>query len=317
MTLDGKDLDNLLYTYEDFCRRLNCNESVLENIINSSKPIVERIKDLRSQVITRIKNWKIWWLIVDNVENLANISPLLPQMGDEVWNNGQIILTTQNRTSVPPDHSFTKHVSISLGMNEKECRQFLALLSSTDAADPFLDAVAEKLDRQPLAMAAAAVYLRQVAEANFCPEFSWQDYLGKLEKGKTKLAEERLLLLNSAYSSTMSAAVFLAVKQCAKSNLILNHLFHLFSLISFQAFPLDLIAVYIQQQIEDLDTEDIYLAIKCCSLFIPAGCEDRDIVIHRVTHEAIKLHCNCNRSENQNLTQAELPIKDPCLMSEL
>ncbi len=147
-------------------------------------------------------------------------------------------------------------------------------------------------------MAAAAVYMRQVAEPNCCPEFSWQDYLGKLEKGKTKLAEERLLLVNSAYSSTMSAAVFLAVEKCAKSNFILNHIFHLFSLISFQAFPLDLIVVYMQQQKEDLDTEDIYHAIKCCSLFIPAGCEDRDITIHRVTHEAIKLHCHCNGSEN-------------------
>ncbi len=298
MTLDGKDLDTLLYTYEDFCRRLNCNESALENILNSPKPNVEKIKALRSQVTTRIKNWKRWWLIVDNVENLANISPLLPQMGDEVWNNGQIILTTQNKTSVPPDHSFTKHDSISHGMDEKECRQLLALLSSTDASDPFLDAVAEKLDRQPLAMAAAAVYMRQVAESNCCPEFSWQDYLGKLEKGKTKLAEERLLLVNSAYSSTMSAAVFLAVEKCAKSNFILNHIFQLFSLISFQAFPLDLIVVYMQRQKEDLDTQDIYLAIKCCSLFIPAGCKDRDITIHRVTHEAIKLHCHCNTSEN-------------------
>ena len=300
MTLDGKDLDTLLYSYEDFCRRLNCNESALENILNSSKPNVEKIKDLRSQVTTRIKNWKRWWLIVDNVENLANISSLLPQMGDEVWNNGQIILTTQNKTSVPPDNSFIKHVSISVGMNKKECRQLLALLSSTDATDPFLDAVAEKLDRQPLAMAAAAVYMRQVAEPKCCPEFSWQDYLGKLEKGKTKLAEESLLLVNSAYSSTMSVAVFLAVEKCAKSNFILNHIFHLFSLISFQAFPLDLIVVYMQQQKEDLDTEDIYLAIKCCSLFIPAGCEDRDITIHRVTHEAIKLHCHCNGSENHN-----------------
>ncbi len=316
MTLDGKDLDTLLYTYEDFCRRLNCNESVLENIINSSKPIVEKIKDLRSQVTTRIKNWKRWWLIVDNVENLANIYPLLPQMGDEVWNDGQIILTTQNRTSVPPNHSFTKQVSISLGMNEKECRQLLALLSSTDAADPFLDAVAEKLDRQPLAMAAAAVYMRQVKEPDCCPEFSWQDYLGKLEKGKRKLAEGRLLHLNSAYSSTMPAAVFLAIEKCAKSDFILNHIFHLFSLISFQAFPLDLIVVYMQQQKDHLDTEDIYLAIKSCSLFIPAGCEDRDITIHRVTHEAIKLYCHCNGSANHKFDPSGTTYKKSVLNLE-
>ena len=75
MTIDGKSLDSLLYSYEDFCRRLNCSESVLKNIINSSKPKDEKIKDLRSQITTRIKNWKRWWVIVDNVENLANIAP--------------------------------------------------------------------------------------------------------------------------------------------------------------------------------------------------------------------------------------------------
>jgi tetratricopeptide (TPR) repeat protein len=288
MTLDGKSVDSLLTSYEKLCRRLNCDESVLEDILNSSKPKDEKIKDLISQITTRIKNWKRWWIIVDNVENLQSIAPLLPQRGDKVWNNGQIILTTQNKTSVPPDSVFTKHISISSGMNDQECRQLLALISRTDANDPLLDEVAENLDRQPLAMAAAAVYMRQVIDSN-CPDFSWKDYLQKLVEGKRTRTEELLDQTNSAaYSSTMSRAVYLAVKKCAESDFILKHTFNFFSLISFESLPLDLIVQYIQQQDNDLDVEDISLAIKHCSLFLPVENKENDIRLHRVVHDAIK-----------------------------
>jgi hypothetical protein len=295
MTLDGKDLYSLLYSYEDFCRRLNCNESVLQSILNSSKPTDEKIKDLRSQITTRIKNWKKWWILVDNVENLELISPLLPQRGDKVWNNGQVILTTQNTNCVPPDSSLTKHISLSLGMNDQECRQLLSKLSrpdGNDVNDPLLDEVAKKLDRQPLAMAAAAVYMRQVIESNYPPDFSWRDYLGKLEKGERKLTAKRLRETNSAaYSSTMSTAVLLAVRKCAESNTILKHTFHLFSLISFEPLPLDLVVKYIQQQDKELKAEDIFPVIKHCSLFVHVGNDERDIRLHRVVHEEFKEFC--------------------------
>ncbi|CAB3997937.1 Hypothetical predicted protein [Paramuricea clavata] len=311
MTLDGQDLDSLLYSYEDFCRRLNCNESVLQSILNSSKPTDEKIKDLRSQITTRIKNWKKWWIIVDNVENLELISPLLPQRGDKVWNNGQVILTTQNTNCVPPDSSFTKHISLSLGMNDQECRQLLFKLSKPDANDvndSLLDEVAKKLDRQPLAMAAAAVYMREVIESKYPPDFSWRDYLGKLEKGERKLTAERLREINSAaYSFTMSAAVLLAVEKCAESNTILKHTFHLFSLISFEPLPLDLVVKYIQQQDKELKAEDIFPVIKHCSLFVHVGNDEHDIRLHRVVHEEFKEFCLRKEPEINDFFQFGIP----------
>jgi hypothetical protein len=86
-------------------------------------------------------------------------------------------------------------------MNDQECRQLLSKLSRTDANDvndSLFDEVAKKLDRQPLAMAAAAVYMRQVMESNYSPDFSWRDYLGKLEKSERKLTAKRLREINSA-----------------------------------------------------------------------------------------------------------------------
>ena len=167
MTLNAENLDSLLYSYEDFRRHLNCNEIVISSVMNSSKAKEQKNKDLRSELVKRIRNWKLWWIIVDNVKDLRLISPLLPQIGDGNWNNGQIIVTIQNTISVPSDSLDTKHISLSGGMNQKECRQLLSSLSDMDTDDPLLDQVADKLDHQPLAMAAAAVYVQQLKEKSF------------------------------------------------------------------------------------------------------------------------------------------------------
>ncbi|XP_028408090.1 uncharacterized protein LOC114530685 [Dendronephthya gigantea] len=308
MTLDGRDLDSLLNSYEDFCRRLNCNESALESVLNSSKAKDEKIKNLRSQISSRIRNWKKWWIIVDNVENPELVFPLLPQLGDELWNNGQIILTTQNRNCLPDDSLSNKQISLSSGMSDQECRKLLTLLSRIDINDAILDEVAEKLDRQPLAMAAAAVYMKQVIQS--CPDFSWQDYLGKLEQDKRKSTEERLKQINlAAYSLSMTTAVLLAVEKCTENNKILEHAFTLFSFISFEPLPLDLVVKYIQLQEESLDAEDIILAINLCSLFVHVGNMERDVRLHRVVHEAVKIYFLSTKCEDDTISGTEILTK--------
>ena len=308
MTLDAKDEDTILQSYQDFSRRLNCSESKLVNVMNSCKSKHEKIKDLRSLIESRIKNWKRWWIIVDNVENLNIISPLLPQMGSEVWNNGQIILTIQNRTAVPSDSPFTKHISVSCGLKIQECRQLLFLLSGTDVNDRMLDEVAEKLDNQPLAIAAAAVYFKKVNEKNCCPNFSWEDYLEKL-KCKREVTEEQLRQTSSAYQSTMSAAVSLAVENAAENSLILHHTFDLFSLISFELLPLDIIIKYIQQLDQHCDKEEIYLAVKDCSLYLLTETEDCQVRLHRVVHDVTKSLSNCKQTETKGCSQSGIANK--------
>ena len=308
MTLDAKDLDTLLHSYEDFCRRLNCSESALRSVINSFKINKEKIEDLKSLIESRIKNWKRWWIIVDNVENLEDISPLLPQMSDEVWNNGQLIITIQNTNAVPSDSLLTRHISLSRGMNDQECRQLLSILLGTDANEPLFDEVAEKLDHQPLAMAAAAVYFKKVIQTKCCPAFSWQDYLEKL-KSKRKPTEEQLRKTSSAYPLTMSAAVSLAVEKSVENNFILNHTFNLFSLISFEPLPVDIIAKYIQELDQNYDKEDIYLVLKDCSLFLLTETEDCDISLHPVVHEATKSLSDSKEPETTCNSQSGIPNK--------
>ena len=302
MTLDASNLDSLLNSYEDFSRRLNCNEDVLKSVMNSSKPKQEKIKDLRSQITTRIQNWKSWWIIVDNAEDLDKIYPLLPQMGDVIWNNGQIIVTVQNSTSVPPISLSTKHISLSGGMNKRECRQLLSSLSGTVADDLLLDEVADKLDHQPLAMAAAAIYIQRLKQK----EFSWRDYLEKLEKGKRRVTEEQLQKTSSAYSFTMSTAVHLAVQKAAENDFVLYETFKLFALISFEPLPIDIIVKYIQQLHQNYEKQEICLAIKQCSLFLLTENEN-DVRLHRVVHdEATTLSSNHQANEMQYNSQSEI-----------
>ncbi|CAB4037426.1 nephrocystin-3-like, partial, partial [Paramuricea clavata] len=98
----------------------------------------------------------------------------------------------------------------------------------------------------------------------------------------------------------MSAAVSLAVETSAENNFILNHTFNLFSLISFEPLPVDIIVKYIQELDQNCDKEEITLALKDCSLFLLNETEDCDVWLHRVVHEAIKLFSDCKETENKD-----------------
>ena len=77
MTVNAKNPESLLQSYEDFARRLNCTETVVASIFNSDQTTEVKIRQLRTQITTRINNYKSWLIIVDNVEdlNLVNLSP--------------------------------------------------------------------------------------------------------------------------------------------------------------------------------------------------------------------------------------------------
>ena len=230
-------------------------------------------------------------------------------MSDEDWNNGQIILTTQNIKSVrtvPSDSLLTKHISLSGGMNNNECRQLLAVLSGTDVNDLLLEEVAKQLDHQPLAMAAAAVYVKELAGT----KFSWQDYLEKFKNRKRHVTEEQLSKKNSAYSSTMSAAVLLAVQKSAEKSSFLEQTFNLFSAISFDPLSIDIIVNYIQQLDQNCDKEEIYLEINHCSLFRFEENEDHiDVRIHHVVHEAVTLFSENKRTDLGKSSERGVPKK--------
>ena len=86
----------------------------------------------------------------------------------------------------------------------------------------------------------------------------------------------------------MSSAVLQALQKSTENNFILNETFNLFSLISFESLPIDIIIKYIRQLDQNVEKQDIYLAIKHCSLFL-LNENENDVRMHRIVHEATEV----------------------------
>ncbi|XP_046847986.1 uncharacterized protein LOC124441554 [Xenia sp. Carnegie-2017] len=264
MTLEGKDADSLLKTYNELCQRLNIHEHFIENILKKGESSEDRIKQFHVLLTQKLKSWKIWWIVVDNVVELHKIYPLLPQVGDHKWKNGQIIVTVQNTDAIPPDGNLNKHISISHGMNDKECRQLLSVYTDVHSHDEeFLKNLSEKLDRQPLVLASAAYYVGSVRSANL--EFTWEQYFDKLNEGERQSMDATFQKINTAYSggeSTLLKTVELAVQKSTQESIVMEKFFGLFSIISFDPLPQDIIIQFIKSIDPHKSAEDICLQLK-------------------------------------------------------
>ena len=103
--------------------------------------------------------------------------------------------------------------------------------------------VARALDYQPLALASAAIFVKQVREAS--SNFGWKGYLEKLERGQRANTEAFLAMTNQSYPISMTTAISLAVDNAMSSDKVLNHTFGFISLCGQQPLNLDLVIKYI------------------------------------------------------------------------
>ena len=313
MTLNAASLDTLLESYEDFAHRTDIPGDIITSILNSNLTTEGKIQRLRAKIATRMEIYKNWLLIVDNVENLKLVSKLLPERTK--WNGGQVLITTQESVQIPPTNSFTGHMDISSGLNEKESCELLATLSE-NPGDPhdMLTKVAKELDNQPLALASGAVYLQQVQKTKVSPDFSWHDYLHKLDEGKRQLTEKPLQDTNPVYPQTMTAAVLLAVEKAAENDVVLKHTFHFLSLVSHESLPVEVAINYVLLEDKNQDKEQIGLTIGKCSLILPDGEVNKIafVRLHRVIHDAIKVYARKREVEEifKGLNTLRHPLKN-------
>ncbi|XP_046855871.1 uncharacterized protein LOC124448972 [Xenia sp. Carnegie-2017] len=293
MTLDGKNEESLLKTYCELGYRLNCDKYMIKKFEDENCFITDKGKNLRSLVSTRLQFWQNWLIIVDNVVQLSKISSLLPQVGEPMWRNGQIVVTIQNTDAIPHDDEFNKHISIRSGMNDKECSQMLNYYSEDkNADDQLLNEVSHALDRQPLSLAAAGYYVSRVNKAN-C-SFTLKQYLKKISSEEQENMDATFVKFNSVYPRSMLQASLLAVRQNAEESSILANVINFFSVISFDPIPRDIIVFYVQEMDPKHSKEDICLCLKDCSLFLHS--ENNDISLHRIVHKAIIFY----QSEHSN-----------------
>ena len=286
MTLSAENPEVLLTSYLSLARKMHCPECTINTTENSKDLNNERkiaiIKDL---IATKIHLYSSWLLVVDNVTNLLWISQFFPERGNEQWGKGQLLITTQDCSSIPPDSSFTSHISVSKGMEPADAICLLTELSGITDND-MGENVAHALDYQPLALASAGVYVRKVRNTN--PNFGWEGYLEKLEKGKRELTEKELANVNSIYPNSMTVATKIALETVMDSDEIMKHAFTFLAFCAPEPLRLDVLTTYVVNADGELDEEDIGIQIQGSSLLL---IEKKDVVnirLHKVVHNIVE-----------------------------
>ena len=293
MTLNAASPDSLLESYTNFARQLKCPDYSVMQILSSKEwSIDNKIANLKMLVGAKISNYTSWLIVVDNVTTLSSVHVHLPQSGNEAWARGQLLITTQDTTSIPLESSLVNHISVSKGMEPDDASCLLAKLSGIADGELGLE-VARKLDYQPLALAGAAVFVKSIRQDKIKRHFGWDEYLKLLEKGKRETTEHTLADKNSAYPNTMTKAITLAVETQVKSDKFVKDLFSLLSICAPQPLNVNVAINYIAKANEHFDEEDkdlIHMTFRGCSLLLLEEQKDGTFIrVHQVVHDAIKL----------------------------
>ena len=288
MTVNGESPGTLLESYIAFSRQLKCPEYAVTNTLNSNDlTTAEKITNLKTLIGTKIELYTSWLLVVDNVTSISRVHGHLPEPGNEQWARGQFLITTQDTASIPLASSFIQHISVSKGMEPRDASCLLAKLSGITESE-IESKVAQALDYQPLALASAATYVREVRQTS---KFGWNDYLEKLEKGQRSTTESLLAETNPTYPKSMTTATTLAIQKAMTSDKVLHHTFDFLSVCAPQPLSLNIIADYIMSVDKEIeDKEMIITRIQRCSLLL-AEEEETGIFIrvHQVVHNAINI----------------------------
>ena len=286
MTLNAENLESLLESYFSLARKVSCPAYTITSTENSKDLDTEqKIAIIKDLIATKIHLYSSWLLVIDNVTNLARMGQFLPERGNEKWGKGQLLITTQDCSCIPPESPITSHLSISKGMIYTDVANLLFELTGiTD--DGMGKKVAHVLDYQPLALASAGVYVRKVRNTN--PDFGWEEYLQKLEKGKRERTEEELTKVNNIYPESMTEATRIAVKAEIDSNRIMKHAFTFLALCAPEPVKLHLLTTYVANADGELDEEEIGIQIQGSSLLLIEGENDVNIRLHNVVHDIVE-----------------------------
>ena len=298
-TLNTESIETLVDSYLTLGRHLGITEYALTSLesLKNVKPI-EAIKQLHRLIIPKTSKFTKWLIIADNVIDLRLVRDLLPQTGSKEWGHGQVLITTQDSGTIPQNAPHTYHESLSKGMRRDEAVELLETVSQISERVQ-AENVAELLDFQPLALAAAAYYVQTVVTSE-SSKYNWNAYLQEIstysqrEKTETFLANE-----SSAYAKTTTAAVEMAIQRAVDSDEVLRQTFSFLSLCADDDIPLETVLKFVKSQVKDQPELFMKAKIKRSSLILvhsENGGERSYLRLHKVVHEALR------RGEMFNLT---------------
>ena len=266
MTLNAETLGTLLDSYITFARQTRCPEVAITQIHRSKDlNIGNKINSMISLISSKIGQYESWLLLADNVKSLSEMHVHLPQQGHGQWGKGYLLITTQDSTCIPLTSTSIRHISVSEGMQSQEACSLLALISGISDSE-IEELVARELDYQPLALASAATYVKQLRQSKRSSEFGWNDFLRKVEKGQRDATETLLTETNPCYKKSMTTATTLAVKEAMQSDRIIDHALSFLCLLSSQPLNVDIVVNYIVSVDEGIkDEEMIIMKLQSCN----------------------------------------------------
>ena len=285
MTLNAESLDTLLESYFSFARQLKCPEYAVTNILHSKDlKTNEKIAHLKTLIAAKLEPYTSWLLVADNVKSISRMHVHLPEPENKQWASGQLLITTQDTSSIPLTSSFLQHISVKTGMEHDDAISLLAMLTGID--DNNTGVVAQELDYQPLALASAAIYVKELQQSKKTSHFGWKDYLERVESGQRVTTETILAETNPSYPKSMTAATTIAVKEVMTSDKVIDHTFSFLSLCAPQPLSLDIVINYILNVDEEIPNKEMIITrIQRCSLIL---IEEEDSVVHIGVHQVVR-----------------------------
>ena len=291
-TLNTESVETLADSYLTLAKHLQMTEYALKELesLKSEKPL-EAIQQLHRFIIPKASKFTKWLIIVDNVIDLRLVRGLLPQTGSVEWGHGQVLITTQDSGIIPQNAPHTYHESLSKGMKLDEAVKLLETLTQISERGQE-EIVAELLDFQPLALAAAAYYVQTVVNSGSL-NYDWKAYLDDISTyGQRNEIESVLATESSAYSKTTMAAVEMAIKRAADVDEVLRQTFSFLSLCAKEDLPLETVSKFVKAQVKDQPEELIKAKIVRSSLLLVYSEEGNKpltyLRLHKIVYEALK-----------------------------
>ena len=249
-TVNAESIETLPDSYITLGRHLGITEYALTNLEASKRENPgEAIQQLLRLILPQIRKYSNWLIIADNVVDLTLVRSFLPQTGSEEWGYGQVLITTQDSSTLPTNAPDTYHESLSKGMQPEDAMELLAKVSQICDPEQTMENVVKGLDHQPLALAAAAYYVQTVVN-NASPNYSWTNYLEGLTHSQREATENVLAKESSAYSKTTMEAVKMALKRAIETDDVLCLAFSFFALCACEILLLDAVVEFVKDALQ-------------------------------------------------------------------
>ncbi len=223
-----------------------------------------------------------WLLVFNDISDYASIKKFL---AFESGTKGKVLITTRN-TDFYSDPS--KMLNISNGLELDEAVDLLQRLSGAQDRESAVGLVNE-LDRLPLAITTAALYIKRENEGRPAPIINFAQYKVLAVTQKTDLQKKQAQLVNDqVYPLTQSATVQIVLNRLQTGSVkdkAVRDLLSFCSLINVTHIPRWLLESYWQQQLNE-------------STYVNSNLTLNDLLVHANTYSLINLESKEDKPEN-------------------